>query len=246
MKRLFSLLLCLCLCAAPLPAFAAAADTTWDGTVDISWYDPDQSEYYLSTPAQLAGLAALVNGMTDPTCPKVIGDASYLESIPVGDFTLVGAGGGNVSDTVYTSRVDFACKTVYLTADMDMGGVYDAASGTWSGPNWTPVSGKFPMLPGEAAGDCMTLDTRFNGVLDGQGHSITNLYCDRYAAKGFPYSMAIGVVGYLGGTGGVDNYSGTVTQFENGWRPGVRNLVLASGSIRGRRQRQRHGLCQRH
>ena len=235
MKRILSFLLCLCLCMAPLPVFAAVADTAWDGTVDISWYDPTQSEYYLSTPAQLAGLAALVNGMTDPTCPKTIGDASYLESISVENFTLVGAGGGNVSDTVYTSRVDFAYKTVYLTADMDMGGKYDAASGTWSGPNWTPVGGKFPMLPDETAGDCLTLDTRFNGVLDGQGHSITNLYCDRYAAKGFPYSMAIGVVGYLGGTGGVNNYSGDVTQFENGWRPGVRNLVLASGSIRGRR-----------
>ena len=113
MKRVFSLLLCLCLCAALLPALpAAAADAAWDGSVDISWYDPAQSEYDISTPAQLAGLAALVNGMADPACPAVIGNASYLESVPVGNFTLVGAGGGNVSDTVYTNRVDFAYKTV--------------------------------------------------------------------------------------------------------------------------------------
>ena len=236
MKRTICVLLSLLLCFALLPVpEARAAAEGWDGTVDISWYDPEGSEFYISTPAQLAGLAALVNGMADPACPNFIGDAGVLESIPVHDFLLVGAGGGNVSDTVYASGIDFAYKTVYLTADMDMGGVYDAATGTWSGPNWTPIGGKFPMLPDEVAGDCLTLDTRFNGVLDGQGHSITNLYCDRYAAKGFPYSMAIGVVGYLGGVGGVDNYSGNVRQFENGWQPGVRNLVLASGSIRGRR-----------
>lgn len=236
MKRTICVLLSLLLCLALLPTpEVRAANEVWDGTVDISWYDPAASEYEISTPAQLAGLAALVNGMADPTCPDFIGDAGVLESIPVHDFLLVGAGGGNVSDTVYASGIDFAYKTVYLTADMDMGGVFDAATGTWSGPNWTPIGGKFPMLPDEVAGDCLTLDTRFNGVLDGQGHSITNLYCDRYAAKGFPYSMAIGVVGYLGGVGGVDNYSGNVREFENGWQPGVRNLVIASGSIRGRR-----------
>ena len=59
--------------------------------------------------------------------------------------------------------------------------------GSWTGPNWTPIGGKFPMKPQEASGDCLTLDTRFNGVLDGQDHTIYNLYCDRYAAKGFPF-----------------------------------------------------------
>ena len=238
MKRLFSLLLILCLTCALLPALpaqAAAAADAWDGTVDISWYDPDKTEFYLSTPAQLAGLAALVNGMTDPTCPRVIGDKSYIRSIRVDDYTLVGAGGGNVSDTVYTSTVDFAYKTVYLTADMDMGGRYDAATDSWSGPNWTPVAGKFPMKPEEVAGDCLTLDTRFNGVLDGQGHSIRNLYCSRYAQKGFPYSMACGVVGFLGGTSDTQASQDTVTAFTGGWQPAVRNLVLESGSVLGRR-----------
>jgi len=234
MKRYLSLVLALLfiLCLCPRPE-ARAAGEVWDGTVDISWYDPEASEYYLSTPAQLAGLAALVNGRTDPACPKIIGEAKYLVSIPCPDYLLVGAGGGDVSDTVYLSEVDFAHKTVYLTADLDMGGVYDPASDTWSGPNWTPIGGKFPLLPDEAAGDCLTLDTRFNGLLDGQGHSISNLYCYRYAAKGFPYSMACGVVGYLGGLGGINDDDTAV--FEDGWQPGVRNLVLLSGSILGRR-----------
>ena len=133
-----------------------------------------QSEYYISTPAQLAGLAALVNGMADPAAPRVIGNTKYLQSTRVDGIRLVGAGGGSVTDRVYTSSVDFAYKTVYLTADLDMGGVYNAATNRWSGPNWTPIGGKYPMKPSEVAGDCLTLDTRFHGVLDGQGHTISN------------------------------------------------------------------------
>ena len=35
---------------------------TWDGTADISWYDPDKTEYSLTSAEALAGLAALVDG----------------------------------------------------------------------------------------------------------------------------------------------------------------------------------------
>ena len=232
MKKVLSLFLTLALLCALLPA-ARAAGTAWDGSVDISWYDPDASEYYISTPAQLAGLAALVNGMTDPAAPRIVGNTKYLQSTRVDGIRLVGAGGGSVTDSVYTSSVDFAYKTVYLTADLDMGGVYNAATNRWSGPNWTPIGGKYPMKPSEVAGDCLTLDTRFHGVLDGQGHTISNLYCDRYAAKGFPYSMAVGLVGFLGGTSGNDH--GGTAEFTGGWQPAVRNIVLASGSIYARR-----------
>ena len=237
MKKLLSILLCaaMLLCLLPLEARAAAA--AWDGTVDISWYDPEKTEYTIDTPAKLAGLAALVNGMADPTAKAIVGDQAYLVSRRVDNVMLVGAGGGNVFDTVYTGGVDFAYKTIYLTADLDMGG-RKTADGSWTGPNWTPIGGKYPMKPQEAAGDCLTLDTRFNGVLDGQGHTIYNLYCDRYAAKGFPYSMAVGVVGFLGGiadyANGV-NGEKTTAEFENGWQPAVRDLVLGSGSIYGRR-----------
>lgn len=237
MKKLLPVLLCaaMLLCLLPLEARAAAA--AWDGTVDISWYDPAQTEYTIDTPAKLAGLAALVNGMADPAAKAIVGDRSYLVSKKVDNVMLVGAGGGNVFDTVYTGGVDFAYKTIYLTADLDMGG-RKAADGSWTGPNWTPIGGKFPMKPQEASGDCLTLDTRFNGVLDGQGHTIYNLYCDRCAAKGFPYSMAVGVVGFLGGNADYANGGSgekTEAEFKNGWQPAVRNLVLGSGSIYGRR-----------
>ena len=79
MKRFVSLCLALLFVFITLlPAPEARAEgEVWDGTVDISWYDPDKTEFSLSTPAQLAGLAALVNGRTDPTCPKIIGDIFF-------------------------------------------------------------------------------------------------------------------------------------------------------------------------
>lgn len=35
--------------------------TRWDGAVDLSWYDGTDTEFTLTTPAQLAGVAELVN-----------------------------------------------------------------------------------------------------------------------------------------------------------------------------------------
>ena len=214
-----------------VPAFYTL--DVWDGAVDVSWYDPALSEFEIGTPAQLAGLAALVNGMVDIHTPewRIKGDRSYISCTAYPNVLLVGAGGGNVSDTVYCSELDFAYKTVRLTADLDMGGV-PAPDGTWSGPNWTPIGGKFSMDPEEIKGDSFVLDTRFNGVLDGCGHTVRNISCYRYAAKGFPYSMAIGLVGYLGGSGDV---SGISADFEGGWQPAVRNVTVGHGYIYGRR-----------
>ena len=43
---------------------ASAADAEkdiWDGTTDTSWYDSEETEFHISTPEELAGLAELVN-----------------------------------------------------------------------------------------------------------------------------------------------------------------------------------------
>ncbi len=191
--------------------------SVWDGAVDISWYDAEQTTFYLETPAQLAGLAALVNGQVDAQTPdyRIKGDRSELVSTRDGHFLLVGAGGGNQYGTVYLSDAahDFSDKTVYLTADMDMGGT----------ANWTPIGGKYPM---DAANSETVIEAFFNGVLDGQGHRITRLFCDRYAAKGYAYSQAVGLIGYLGELR--DGEAAPQTA------PAVRNLSV-SGSVYGRR-----------
>lgn len=46
--------------------------TRWDGAVDLSWYDGTDTEFTLTTPAQLAGVAELVNSNTTDFAGKTI------------------------------------------------------------------------------------------------------------------------------------------------------------------------------
>ena len=60
-KVLFLMLTLVTLGFAAIPV---SAQTVWDGTTDISWYDVSQTSFDISTPAQLAGVASLVNSGT--------------------------------------------------------------------------------------------------------------------------------------------------------------------------------------
>ena len=66
MKKKLALLLCLVLLVTAL-ALPASADNSAarDGSVDTSWYSAEAKTFEISTPAQLAGLAAIVNGKAD-------------------------------------------------------------------------------------------------------------------------------------------------------------------------------------
>ena len=234
-KKIAAIIIALCMMIQPAGMISYGAErNVWDGTVDISWYDPSKDEFFISTGAQLAGLAALVNGRVSYDCKKVIGDKSLLKSRKVIDFELTGAGGGDQKDTVYvaSSEHDFMGKTVHITADIDMGGVY--RNGKWSGPNWTPIGGKYPMDTRDykkiKGGDTKTIEAFFNGILDGGGHTISNIYCDRYTNKGYAYSMAVGLVGYIAG-----EYEKDPKEIPEGFQPGVRNLAV-TGHISGRSQ----------
>ena len=60
-----------------VPAQAASSAKAWDGkTIDVSWYNKTDTEFYISTPEQLMGLAAIVNGIYNKEITNVIGDAS--------------------------------------------------------------------------------------------------------------------------------------------------------------------------
>lgn len=229
----------------------------WDGSVDLTWYDPDMVEFEIGTPAQLAGLAAIVNGMVDDnvTAEYMIKDDSgrretetgfsheYISTNPeIADLLTPNSveGAGQVRDTVWRlpevehERVngasddihnDFLYRTVRLTADLDMGDI-----------NWTPIGGKYAMNRDATDGtEAKVLDTRFQGIFDGQGHTVT-ITCNRQARLGFAYAMEIALIGYLGG--GVDYKNGypkdTYIEYENYWVPTVRN-VLVRGSVKGRR-----------
>ena len=165
------------------------------------------------------GAAILLNlgitGGSPERIDRIKGDRSELVSTRVDDYLLVGAGGGSQYGTAYVGDAahDFSDKTVYLTADLDMGG----------SSNWTPIGGLYPM---DRDNTERVIVAYFNGTLDGQGHRITNLFCDRYAEKGYAYSQGVGLIGHMG-----DLYDGEAAPET---APAVRNLSV-SGSIYGRR-----------
>lgn len=109
----------------------------WDGkTIDISWYNPARTEFTISTGAQLAGLAALVNGSYDKTIKQYYGTATqlkYIQCVKIDDFAFTGAGGGRTGGTCYkaTGKYDFMGKTVTITKALDM-----------TAANYMPIGGK--------------------------------------------------------------------------------------------------------
>ena len=162
----------------------------WDGTIDVSWYNTNDSVFYIDTPAKLAGLAAIVNGTYNEGA-TVIGNADYI---------VANVGGGTITGSTNTTWIygadDFDGKTVKLTADLDMGGVYDNGTNTWSGPNYMPIGGQYCM----AYQDGTTLiGSSWNGIFDGQGHTVKNIYCSRHAGSlGYEFSQSVGLIGRLG------------------------------------------------
>ena len=73
----------------------------WAGEIDISWYNTADNAFVLTTPAQLAGLAEIVNSGTDNFSKKTVYlgadiDLNNLEWTPIGRF------GTKATDTTYT------------------------------------------------------------------------------------------------------------------------------------------------
>lgn len=85
----------------------------WDGkSIDTDWYtrNPDATNFEISEPEELAGLAALVN-CYDPATGKA----------PVEGL----------------AAVDFSGKTISLTKDIDLGGSAACSDDSWTG--WTAI-----------------------------------------------------------------------------------------------------------
>lgn len=154
----------------------------WDGrSIDITWYDPEETEYHIYTPAQLAGLAAIVNGLYNKAIDTVAGNEGYIK-VQKGESS--DTDGGNQSTSTYHYGNDnFSGKTVYLEADIDMGD-----------SNYMPIGGQYLMTPDDPA---TRIDASFCGVFDGQGHSVT-ISCDRYAEDKYGDGASVGLIGRLG------------------------------------------------
>jgi len=60
-RTVFMLLIAMILAMGAAYWYTAARADVWDGTVDTSWYNETSTDFTLTTPQQLAGLAQLVN-----------------------------------------------------------------------------------------------------------------------------------------------------------------------------------------
>ena len=69
------------------PAQRVQAQTIWDGTADISWYDATQTSFDISTPEQLAGVAQLVNNNTTTFDGKTLNLTADIWLNSTGDST---------------------------------------------------------------------------------------------------------------------------------------------------------------
>ncbi len=178
-------------------ATGGSSQAVWDGkTIDVSWYSKSAKELHISTPAQLAGLAAIVNGIYNDDITNVIGDKSVITD-NTDETENSGAGGNNKATSQYHYGSDsFSGKTVYLDADIDMGGVYNTSTGKWSGPNYMPIGGQYLMKENDST---TKLSASFNGTFDGQGHTVANIYCSRRCSNGnFGDGQSVGLIGRLG------------------------------------------------
>ena len=211
--------------------------TKWDGAVDVSWYNETDQTFHLSTPAQLAGFAAIVNGSTDVSCKDyyIKGDTSVIACATRENATLVANVKGKLREGL--AEHDFSNRKIILDADMDMGGVdgskidhtgYNDEKNHYSYPNWTPVGGQYLM---DVDDPTTMIEAHFNGTLDGNGHHIENLYCYRWA---YPQE-GITAYGYAQGTGFI-GMMGVLSKEEKtpDIMPAIRNLSV-SGYVYGRR-----------
>ncbi|MDY3257147.1 MAG: GLUG motif-containing protein, partial [Ruminococcus callidus] len=106
-------------------ALAADAEKdVWDGTTDTSWYDSEETEFHISTPEELAGLAELVNdGKSMSGQTFVLDNNIYLNDVskyekwesvtPTNSWTPIGT-----SDTYYFSGIfdgsGFSIEGLYI------------------------------------------------------------------------------------------------------------------------------------
>jgi hypothetical protein len=170
----------------------------WDGaTIDVSWYDPEADEYHIQTPEQLMGLAAIVNGIYNKDIDTII--TGWNDAVPVtasgtqGSPYIIaheqtGESGTNnqATGTWHYGDDDMNAKTIYLEADIDMGGA----------GNYMPIGGQYLMEKNDYT---TKISASFNGVFDGQGHWVRNIFANRRCTTGnFGDGESVGLIGRLG------------------------------------------------
>ncbi|MDL2308944.1 hypothetical protein LJC68_10545 [Bacteroidales bacterium OttesenSCG-928-B11] len=100
------------------------AQSVWDGTTyDYSWYDASETEFYIYTAEELAGLAALVNGTNGATVTTFQGKTVYLmadvwlnaDGSITNNWPAIGGGGSKDTQASYwfSGRFDGGHHIIY-------------------------------------------------------------------------------------------------------------------------------------
>ena len=185
MKKLLALVLCLAMVLSTLGTVAFADETVsfdvWDGTVDTSWYNEDDTEFTITTAEQWAGLAYLVNG-------KQSYNPTLTESADFGYYTD-GHKSAIPVESDSNNSVSFEGKKIYLEANLDFCA--------------TDANGNLIKLPGNENLSMMPVGyssyTPFKGTINGQGHIIKNLFQGGWDLYGLDYTskVRLGLFGQL-------------------------------------------------
>ena len=101
---------------------AIIAPSVWDGSKDISWYDPDITEYTIKNAKELAGLAELVAMNTDFSGKNITLtadiDLNNLEWSPIGSTTRDGTTTSNYFRGTFDGK-NHKIKNIYINQTLD-------------------------------------------------------------------------------------------------------------------------------
>ncbi len=118
--------------AAVMPSYAVG---DWDGSADTSWYNSYDTEFTLTTPEELAGLARLVNSQTDDFDEKIIylgNDVSFYEfadadawsndaGVPANEWYPIGSAYGTPFKGIFDGN-GFTVSGIYMEREDGVAG----------------------------------------------------------------------------------------------------------------------------
>ena len=215
-----------------IPAAAEGASDTWDGTADTAWYgDGTATEYTISTPAQLAGLASIVNAGTDTFAGKTVVLGADLI---LNEDTIK----GTVTNGFWTPATDNNSKqwTPIGTETAPFGGTFDGKGHTISGLYYygdLVYAGLFGVIENAILSNinvgigylcttkyCATMLSMGTVVAYAISSTVQNCtsYADcNYAIHQTNYGYVGGIIGYICGESSVVNCKnyGSVTGYNN-------------------------------
>lgn len=199
-------------------------------TVSSEYYGEFSSVYKVATSQGAGSQGSYGRSPEVSRTMRVIGNPNFIQLNQDEGELSEDSQNLRTSDVYYYGADDFKGKRVSIAADLDFGATKTGGKWSTSSPLYMPVGGQFAMLPGyDSTNAYSILGSSWNGVLDGCGHSFSNVFCEYYASgSNYGDSVSIGLVGRMGNHDDEEKSELAVD-------PTVRQIVFASGYVSGRR-----------